>query len=111
MADEIMSSKVEKERKKRDRIRDRESEQGGIGGGVLCETPTPNELIITPDTQTPQMVFLFQRLVPNDSHFCDACKGLEAEFQQGLNFFCKTCFDTARVKAEADGWHFTEGHS
>jgi hypothetical protein len=64
--------------------------------------------------------FLFRQLAPNDSHPCDACKGLLADFQQILNdeqkkkvnkdtlYFCKSCFESARVRAEADGCCFTE---
>ena len=50
----------------------------------------------------------FQRLGPNDSHTCDVCKGILAELQQGENYFCKSCFDKARLNAEADGCRFTE---
>lgn len=64
-------------------------------------------------------VMHFKRLSPNDSHPCDFCKGVLSDFEQVLDaetkkelnketlYFCKSCFDSARVRAEADGYRFT----
>jgi hypothetical protein len=45
----------------------------------------------------------FRKLNPNEIHKCDACKGLEAEFQQDKYYFCRSCFVGAERKAGADG--------
>jgi hypothetical protein len=45
----------------------------------------------------------FHKLLPNEIHKCDACKGLEAVFQQDKYYFCRGCFVSAGRRAATDG--------
>ena len=45
----------------------------------------------------------FRKLNPNEVHQCDACKAVEAVFQQDQYFFCRSCFVKAERKASVDG--------
>lgn len=53
------------------------------------------------DSQAKEVLH-FKRLTPNELYKCDVCKGLEAEYQQGINYFCKSCFEAGRKKAELE---------
>jgi hypothetical protein len=54
------------------------------------------------------MTLHFKRLEPNIVHPCDVCKEMSAEFQQGTNFFCPSCFEVGRKAALAKGVEFVK---
>jgi hypothetical protein len=81
---------------------------GDIVGGDACETEPPIVRGDGSETKTSREILHFSRISPNEMHVCDVCKGLKADFQQGINYFCKGCFDVGRSKAEAKDCCFSE---
>ena len=57
---------------------------------------------------SPKETLHYQHVTPNNIHPCDKCKGLEAQFQQEKNYFCKDCFKTGMINASKEGCVFVE---